>query len=89
MDGEAWWATVHGAEESDMTEQLHFQELRCEHSPSSGGVAERRDCGRKWLCSGPGASEVHPGSECMVLLLPTLRSIHPYNYPERDFLTLS
>ena len=24
MDGGAWWATVHGAAESDMTEGLHF-----------------------------------------------------------------
>ena len=24
MDGGAWWATVHGVTELDMTEQLHF-----------------------------------------------------------------
>ena len=24
MDGGAWWATVHGVTETDMTEQLHF-----------------------------------------------------------------
>ena len=24
MDGGAWWATVHGAAESDTTKQLHF-----------------------------------------------------------------
>ena len=24
MDGEAWWATVHGVAELDMTERFHF-----------------------------------------------------------------
>ena len=24
MDGGAWWATVHGVAELDMTERLHF-----------------------------------------------------------------
>ena len=27
IDGGAWWATVHGAQESDTTEQLHFHFL--------------------------------------------------------------
>ena len=51
-------------------------------------AAERRDRGGRRLCGGPGASEAHPGSECVVLLLPALRSIHPSNYPERDFLSV-
>ena len=52
MDGGAWWATVHGVKELDMTERLHVTSLEnSEESeiklPTSAGSGKKQESSRK------------------------------------------
>ena len=52
MDGGAWWATVHGVNELDMTERLHVTSLEnSEESeiklPTSAGSEKKQESSRK------------------------------------------
>ena len=52
MDGGAWWATVHGVKELDMTERLHVTSLEnSEESeiklPTSAGSEKKQESSRK------------------------------------------
>ena len=52
MDGGAWWATVHGVKELDMTERLHVTSLEnSEESeiklPTSAGSEKKLESSRK------------------------------------------
>ena len=52
MDGGAWWATVHGVKELDMTERLHVTSLEnSEESeiklPTSAGSEKKQENSRK------------------------------------------
>ena len=56
MDGGAWWATVHGVKELDMTERLHVTSLEnSEESeiklPTSAGSWKKQESSRKTFTS--------------------------------------